>query len=685
MLKNKIKWDAFLTYLFLLSVFLLSLNKIGETDFWMHISIGRLIWGLKGLPDHELFPYTMTEAPFLYTSWLFGPVYYLTYQALDVYGVILLKAITVTIAFYILLKDSLRPNRNYIVSIIVMSVVVMIARHRFVERPDTFLMVFLSFSIFSLNAFVYDNKRYLYALPFVHMIWANSHSSINLMAIPFLSFIIGGLLQRYLAEKGFRFSNTPSVPQLKAIILVFVLSVVASLLNPNFIGQYTYGPDILSSAWKHKIMEFFPPTWKTEKWPYLITVTLAIIFTFEWFKAYRLKGPLAKRERPSLIPIILVIPFIVLAFSAVRFISILGIVAGPVLAKSLSALLNSERWNRFFLKKGALVAVAAWMPIYAILVLPRIDTSIDFKSFGFGIVDSSIPEGALSYMDRNGIMGRVFNEFGWGGYIVWRDFPRREVFIDPRTQLSSEIMDNFFLAADKPAVLDYLEKRYGFESVLIAYPSFVPPAISEKEEDAALLNPKWALVYWDDQALVYLKRGGKYASIIKKDEYMFVKPANSAAIYKRHLEDESFRIKLIEELWRNVSETRSKKAHSFLDYIGAEHFSRGVQAYEKQDYLLAIEEFKKSIEAAPSDPTTYCNLGYTYYDMGILDKAFEYQHKAIDIDPNLAYAHYGLALTYMRWGDNNKAIQHFKDYLRIEPSGQFSGQAKDAIKSLQPT
>lgn len=680
-IKSKFNLEYLLTLFFLSSVFLLAIFKIGETDFWMHISIGRLIWSLKGLPGHELFPYTMTAEPFLYTSWLFGLIYYLTYQALDVYGVILLKAITVTTAFYILLRDSLRPHRNYFISIIIMSIVVIIARYRFVERPDTFLMVLLSFSIFSLNAFLYDNKRYLYALPFTHLIWANSHSSINLMVIPFLSFIIGGALQRYFEDRGVRFSNTPSVSQLKVIILIFILSIITTLLNPNVISQYTFGPDVLSSAWKDKIMEFFPPTWKTDNWPYLITMAVVVTFAMECFKCYRFKG-IAKKY-PSFIPIMLVIPFIALSFAAIRFDPILAIIAGPILVRSLSALLNSEKWGGFFFKKKAIIAVAAWIPVYVFFVLPRIDTSVDFNRFGFGIVDSSIPEGALKYMDKKDITGRMFNEFGWGGYIVWRDFPKREVFVDPRAYIPSEILDKYFAAEEVPAALDDLERKYGFESVLIAYPSFVSQEMSEKEYDVALINPKWALVYWDDQSLVYLKRGGRYDSIIKEDEYKLVKPANSVDIYKAHLQDEGFRFNLIKELKRNVSETGSTKAKAVLSFIGEQHFNWGVAAYEKSNYLLAIEEFKKSIEAAPSDPLVCCNLGYAYYDMGMLNKAYEYQKKAITIDPNLAYSHYGLALIYARWGDKEKAIQHFKKYLRIEPNGQFSRQATNAIEILK--
>ena len=190
--KSWLSAHAIVIFLFLASVFLLALSKVADTDAWMHLSLGRLIWELKGLPSNEPFVYPSLDKPFAYNSWLFGLIYYLSYHAFNIYGVILLKAITITTAFYILLKDSLRPYKNHIVSIMVMTAVVVMSAHRFVERPDTFLMVFLSFSIFSLNAFVYNDKKYIYALPLTHMLWANSHASINLMFVPFCPLLLGG-------------------------------------------------------------------------------------------------------------------------------------------------------------------------------------------------------------------------------------------------------------------------------------------------------------------------------------------------------------------------------------------------------------------------------------------------------------------------------------------------------------
>ena len=199
---RKLNYDSILVFLFLVSVFLLGLCKIEDTDAWTHLNLGRLIWETKSLSGLEPFVFPDFGTPLSYSEWLFQIIYYLAYVGFGVYGVILLKTTAITAGFYLLLRDSLRPYGNLVISIALMTVAVIAARYRFVERPDTFLLLFLSFSVFSLNAFFYDNKKYLYALPVVHVIWANMHTSIILMVVPFLAFIAGGVLQSYFSERG---------------------------------------------------------------------------------------------------------------------------------------------------------------------------------------------------------------------------------------------------------------------------------------------------------------------------------------------------------------------------------------------------------------------------------------------------------------------------------------------------
>lgn len=656
-----------LIFLFILSVFILSITKIEDYDTWMHLGFGRLIWELKGLPDKEPFVYPIIDKPFFYNSWLFGLTVYLSYLSFDIYGVILFKAITVTIAFYILVRDSLRPYNNHVATIVVMIGVVVVSRHRFVERPDIFVMVFLSFSIFSLNAFIYDNKKYIFFLPVVHLLWANSHASITLIFLTFLSFLIGGVMQVLVSKRiAIRthspsvnfFSGTPTVQQLKVIAWIFIISLAASLINPFFLSQYTYGAEILASEWfKKGVSEFKPPTWQTNKWPYLIAPLVASSFILNWFVAYKTRVTttdnlnISSKEKgyASLIHLFLVIPAVLLSFKAGRFTYLLAIISGPVLARNISAILAPVN-----LKTGKTCIIISLIVLYSLLILAGVEP-LAFegkrKKFGFGVNYDFFPEKALKYMDSRGITGRVFNTFHWGQYITWRDFPKRTPFVDGRGNISYELLEKM----ENLSFLNELYRKYGFESILINYPPSQKQIPETLDIDVAMPHPDWALVYWDDLSLLYLKKGGRYNHIIKKDSYQFIKPANKLNSLKFLLKNDKYSPYLINELNRNISETDSFRGHMFLGYAYIE-FGK---------YDMAINELSKvkDFPILSQLHLAYQGIAYAYVKKGDPGKAISYSKKALSIHRNAATL-YNIGILYMRTDDKRIALKYLKDALK---------------------
>ncbi|MGD1074722.1 MAG: tetratricopeptide repeat protein, partial [Thermodesulfovibrionales bacterium] len=115
---------------------------------------------------------------------------------------------------------------------------------------------------------------------------------------------------------------------------------------------------------------------------------------------------------------------------------------------------------------------------------------------------------------------------------------------------------------------------------------------------------------------------------------------------------------------------------------GEEHFQKALKAYAQKDYHRAIEEFQKSLSVYPENPVVYSDIAYVYYDMDEIDKSSDYQKKAIEIDPDYANAHYGLALVNKKKGDRRSARQQWEEYLRIEPAGYYAKKATEEIQSL---
>ena len=112
-------------------------------------------------------------------------------------------------------------------------------------------------------------------------------------------------------------------------------------------------------------------------------------------------------------------------------------------------------------------------------------------------------------------------------------------------------------------------------------------------------------------------------------------------------------------------------------------FKRGVQYSLKGNHEKAIEEYKKSLEHNPHSAEAYSNLGYEYYDLEDYDKSAANQEKALDMNPDLANAYYGLALALEKKGDNDGALENYREFMNIsEPHSLWWNNAKANVERL---
>jgi tetratricopeptide (TPR) repeat protein len=629
----KTKAHRILTIIFLLSVFLLALNNIHDPDAWLHLSHGKLLWEEKALPKNEAFIYPNAENPHLYTSWLFGLVCYASYLILGQYGPSLLKAVLVSIAFLILFRDSIRPYRNHALAAIVLTGAVFISQQRFVLRPDILLMSFLPLSIFCLNAYLYENKKYIYALPLVHLLWANCHSSINLMIVPFVAFIAGGILQQQLSKRGIGTRDAPSPSQLKVIAVVFIASIASSLINPNFTGLYLFGYDILSIAWwKDEVVELLPPSGTILILLWIIIGIIALSF-------------ILNRKQLSTIHLLTVIPFLVPPFTSRRFILILIVIGAPIVIRNFSAFLKSNDRNRLFRGKTATAITAACIILYFTLALAKVEPFAEKnRDFGFGFDYSLMPKGAVEYMDSKDIQGRVLNTFHFGQYIIWTGYPKRTVFIDGRGYLPDDLLEESNTFRYIKSVLDDLYSKYGFESILIKYPKRL------SDIELTLKPPEWALVYWDDMSLLYLKRGGKYDSIIGEDEYKYVMPYISFASFNQSLGNKENQLKIAGELKRNIAEIGSSHALTLLGLL----YSSTSRHKEAIDVVQPLNSY-----------TTHLIMGDSYRKLGDIDASLRHYRKALDIEKN-AVVMYKIGAIYLSKGETKRAEKYISNAVRLK-------------------
>ena len=153
------------------------------------------------------------------------------------------------------------------------------------------------------------------------------------------------------------------------------------------------------------------------------------------------------------------------------------------------------------------------------------------------IRDSRYPVGACQFVETNHLQGRLYNSYEFGGYIEWALGAALPVLMDGRYIFHRMLAEHRSLndrLYDDPSDrmwTSYIDHE-NFEMAITNYGDFeIPWDPLKSSTPLSLMEVKfpsemWALVYWDDTALLYLKRLPQYNKVIEEYEYRALLPAN---------------------------------------------------------------------------------------------------------------------------------------------------------------
>jgi len=109
------------------------------------------------------------------------------------------------------------------------------------------------------------------------------------------------------------------------------------------------------------------------------------------------------------------------------------------------------------------------------------------------------PVRAVEYLETHAIPGPMFNNYGYGGYLVWKLAPGQGDFIDGRADVFERggvLRDYMHITLLKPGAFAVL-RGYGVRSCLL-----------EREEPLATVLgalPEWQRVYRDDHSVLFVR------------------------------------------------------------------------------------------------------------------------------------------------------------------------------------
>ncbi len=164
---------------------------------------------------------------------------------------------------------------------------------------------------------------------------------------------------------------------------------------------------------------------------------------------------------------------------------------------------------------------------------------------------ASSSEGVADFLNANkaGLSGlRLFNYWGWGGFLGYRLYPDYKVFIDGRYLFHEKLLEAVSLGIT-PEKWKSFTDEYKLDLMVIKLDN---NKVSTKRKlpdgrEIVLWRPAylfylpkkdWAVIYWDYRAAVLVRRGAVSPAWLSGMEYSYFRPADSGNIVLPLLEGE---------------------------------------------------------------------------------------------------------------------------------------------------
>jgi len=309
------------------------------------------------------------------------------------------------------------------------------------------------------------------------LLWVNLHAGFALgLALIVLFVVMAGLDGEW--------------KRIKPLLLTLTVCVAIVPLNPNGFRMFSYPFETLSApAMQGFIEEWFSPDFHQFRFLPLAALILAT------FSAMALSPTRPRRGE--------LFALVSLSFAALRsgrHIPIFAIFAAPLFAKYLAHWISAQTSSLITLRS----ATATGSNIVLTLALLLLPTFIIVQRVGY--FSSSVasyeaqkfPVGAVDFIAKQEAVGPIFNDYNWGGYLIWKLYPGRKVFIDGRADVYGDafIFEYLRTYGGERGWRDTLD-RFGIQTVLIQPNSALTTLLRE--------DKGWRKVFEDEQAVVFAR------------------------------------------------------------------------------------------------------------------------------------------------------------------------------------
>lgn len=475
-LQRLCSFPVLLAVLFAFVVFLAIPKKIADPDIGWHLRNAQIQLHTHAFLRQDLYSFTTRGKPWMDHEWLSEIPFYFAWRAFGLRGIFLVTVAAIETILLGILGLAYLESKSIKAAFVVSFLAIFLAGVSFGPRTLLFGWIFLVAELGLLAGFR-RGCDFLWALPLVFLLWVNAHGSWIIGLVVLGLFAVSGSVE---GSWGSIEATRWSRPQARKLAWVSLLSALAVFVNPYGWRLVLYPFDMafhqqlnIANVEEWRSLDFHSTRGKIV----LAAMAAAILLQLVRRRKWRLHQVL----------FLLLGTYAALTYS--RFLFLAAILVVPFLAEDLSQWMpyDADRdrpWLNAPIILGSVVA--------AVLLFP---TNRQLNDSG----SSLYPEGALTYLQTFHPHGNVFNDYLWGGYLIWnvRQVP---VFIDSRVDVFERngVLADYLHAIrieDTLAILD----KYSIQYVLF-----------ENHRPLSYLlqhTPGWKVDYQDKTAVLFERTG----------------------------------------------------------------------------------------------------------------------------------------------------------------------------------
>jgi len=449
----------------------LSARAIVEPDIWWHLRNVAYFFQHHSFPLVDTYSFGAAGSPWLDHEWLSEIPLFLGFRAMGLRGMLAVYFAVLVLIYAAVYYRAFRAGADCLSASIATLLAVFLGIVSIGPRPLLFGWLCLMGLLLVLDRFQRSGNG-IWLLPPLFALWINLHGSWVFGVVVFVIVIASGLVG---GEWGLVVARRWSGAKLKKLLAGFAASLAALFVNPFGYRLVLYPFDLL---FRQPANMKYIQEWHTVDFTKGSgKLTMIVIFGC-------LAAALFSRRRWRLDEVLLMAFALWAGLSHVRLLFFTGLIVAPIFAPRLQLFQPYDHeLDKPWLNAGIMAALVGWM-IFSFPSAAKLQQQ----------VNDQFPAGALEFMQRQHVNGKMFNPDAWGGYMEWTA-PALKPFTDSRADIFvyNGTFDDYVKAVMIESPVEILDK-YQFDYVL-----------AEPKQPLSYLlahSPGWQTIYSDKVAVV---------------------------------------------------------------------------------------------------------------------------------------------------------------------------------------